>query len=313
MAQATREKAVPPQQGKDPDEPDSPLELEARDWKATLKRTVREVKEDRVTLTAGALAYYWFLAVFPTVMAAVGLVALLRLPRSSVSDLVDGIRTALPGEAADVITSAVTNAQSRASGGLVALILGLAVALWSASSGVNGMVTGLNIAYDVPDRDRFLKKRAVAILLLFALLVLGGISAALLVFGAPIGEAISDAVPVGATAFVYVWTVVRWLGAILAITTLFALFYFVGPNREAPTWEWISPGGVLATLIWLAASLGFSFYVSSFGSYAETYGALAGVVVLVLWLYLTGLAVLLGGELNAELERQSQLKKSRTT
>jgi membrane protein len=124
------------------------------------------------------------------------------------------------------------------------------------------------------------------------------------VFGAPIGHALRDNLPFGG-AFVVLWTVVRWALGLAALTSLFATIYFLAPNRETPRWAWVSPGGILAAGIWLLASIGFSFYVSSFGKYAQTYGSLAGVVVLLLWLYLTALAVVLGGELNAELERQS--------
>jgi membrane protein len=129
----------------------------------------------------------------------------------------------------------------------------------------------------------------------------------MLVFGQPIGDAVRDDFPMGG-AFVLVWTAVRWAVAIVSVMVLFAAFYYLAPNRDSPKWAWVSPGGVVAAVVWLAASVGFSFYVSSFGSYAETYGSLAGVVVLLLWLFLSALAVMAGGELNAELERQSAMK-----
>jgi membrane protein len=310
MAHATQE--VPSQQGEDPHEPESPLELEPADWKATFKRTLREIKRDRVTLTAGGLAYYWFLAIFPLIIAAVALVTLLRLPDSTISTIQNGIQTALPAEAAEILTSAVTSAQDRSEGGLVVLIIGIGIALWSASSGIAGMQSGLNVAFDVDEDRKFLKKRLVSFVLLGAMLVLGGLAVALLIFGKPLGEWLQDLVPVNETMFLYAWTAVRWIVTLLVVTTLFAIFYYVGPNRDAPRWEWVSPGGIVATVVWLAASVAFSIYVSSFGSYGETYGALAGVVILILWLYLTGVAILVGGELNAELERQSEaVKKQR--
>jgi membrane protein len=142
-------------------------------------------------------------------------------------------------------------------------------------------------------------------------LVLGGVAVALLIFGQPLGEWLQDLIPVGENLFVYAWTATRWIVTLVVVTTLFAIFFYIGPNRAAPAWQWVSPGGIVATLVWLAASVAFSLYVSSFGSYGETYGALAGVVILILWLYLTAIAILVGGELNAELERQSQAVKSR--
>jgi membrane protein len=140
------------------------------------------------------------------------------------------------------------------------------------------------------------------------MLVLGGVATALIVFGAPLGDALRDNLPFG-RAFVLLWTVVRWVLGLSALVVLFAAIYYLAPNRTSPRWVWVSPGGILAAVIWLVASLGFSFYVSSFGKYAQTYGSLAGVVVLLLWLYLTGLALVLGGELNAELERQSAARR----
>lgn len=298
---------VPPQKGKA--EPSSPLDLSKTDWKATLKRTRTELKQDRVPLAAAGLSYYWFLSIFPALIAAVGILGLVKASPLFTDGIADAIRSFLPGDAAEVLTEAITSADanSRAASAIVAVV-GILLALWSATSGMVGLQTGLNVAYDIPEERRFVRARGVGLLMLLATAILGGLACALLVFGDPLGEAIRDVFPLG-DMFLVVWNVVRWVVTVVSITVLFAIFYYLAPNRGSPRWTWVSPGGVVATVIWVLASMAFSFYVSSFGSYARTYGSLAGVVVLVLWLYLSGLAVLAGGELNAELERQAQRRR----
>ena len=303
-----QEEPIPPQTGEGPG-PDSPLDLPAPDWKASVKRAIAEFKEDRGTLTAAGMAFYWFLSVFPMLVAGVGMLSLFNVSGDTIDKITESVTEALPGGAGQIIVDAVHNAAERSDGAVLAVLLGLVLALWSASAGCVGMQMGLDVAYDVRDNRTFVKKRLVAFELMLAMLVLGGTATALIVFGAPLGDALRDNLPFG-SAFVVLWTVLRWAGGIVALTGLFATIYYLSPNRDTPRWVWVSPGGILAAAIWLVASLGFSIYVSSFGKYEQTYGgSLAGVVVLMLWLYLTALAVVLGGELNAELERQSAARK----
>lgn len=274
-------------------------------WRASATRASKNVVRHRVTMSAGSLAYHWFLSMFPAVIAILGFLALVQIDPHGVTSLTHAIEKGLPSGVSGVFTSAVKAATTRESGSVVAIVIGLVAAIWSASAGMSVLQQALDIAYEVPVDRKFLARRIRSLPLMATTLVLGGAGAALIVLGAPIGTGIEGHLPLHGTAFLVVWTIVRWAMTLIAISVLFSIFYYAGPNRETPRLQWVSVGGVLATLIFITASLGFSYYVTKFGSYGKTYGTFAGVAILIFWLYLTGLAVLVGGEINAQLERQA--------
>lgn len=306
---AVGETPVPPQTTSAP--PRSPTDLSPPDWKESVRRAVKEFKTDRATLVSAGMAFYWFLAVFPAVIAAVGILGLVRAGAGPVKDIQRAISTALPGDAATVLKAAIDNAAKGSLGSsLVATVIGLVLALSSASAGMVALQRGMDVAYDVEEERKLVGARLRGLVLMVVAVVLGGVATAFIVFGQPLGDGLGSHLPFGTgTVFVVVWTVVRWALGLAALSVLFACFYTFGPNRKAPRFAWVSAGGILATLVWLLASLGFSIYVSSIGSYVKTYGSLTGVVVLMLWLYLSAIAVMAGAELNAELERQGDRRR----
>lgn len=289
----------------------SPVRLAARDWRVVVRNTSKKIVRDRVSLSAGSLAYHWFLAIFPAVIAVLGLLSLAHVRGHDVERLSHAINKALPAGVADVFTGAITAATARDSASVEAIIIGVAIAVWSASGGMSALQQALDIAYEIPTDRKFLARRVRAVPLMTATLLLGVPGAFLIVLGAPIGSGIEGHVPLHGLAFTVVWTIIRWAATLVFVSGLFSFFYYVAPNR-LQSWRWTTPGGSLATVVFVLASLGFSYYVTKFGSYGKTYGTFAGVAILIFWLYLTALAVLVGGEVNAELEREASNQPTST-
>jgi membrane protein len=280
---------------------DTPAEIPAKGWFQITKRSLKEVGEDNLTLIAGGIAYGWFLSLFPMLIAAVSIYGLVVDP-SEVQAQVDDFASGLPQAAQDLILKQLSSITSSSGGGMsLTLILSIALALWSASAGMAGLIQALNIAYDEKDDRNFVLKRGLAILLTLGFLVF--IALAILLVG--VFPIVLSAI--GANALVTVLAqVVRVLVLVATFGLFLALLYRVAPHRDSPQLKWLSLGAVVATVIWVIASVLFSFYVDNFGSYSETYGALAGVVVLLLWFWLTALVILLGAEINAETEAQTE-------
>ena len=279
---------------------EKPTEIPRRGWFQVVRRAWKEAKSDQVPLLAAGVAFYSFLALFPAMIAAVMLYGLLRDP-DDVRRQVASLSDTLPSDAASLLTGQLEAITTTSSGGLgLGLVISLVLALWSASGGVGNVMTAVNLAYDEEETRGFVKRRALALGLTLAAIVFVVVAGSLVA----VAPAVLDNV-IGDGPARWGLEAARWLGLLVAMAVALAVLYKVAPDRDAPRFRWVSIGSVVATVIWLLASLGFSLYVDNFGSYNKTYGALAGVVVLLLWLWLTMYVVLLGAEINAEAEQQT--------
>lgn len=253
-------------------------------------------------MAAGAFAFRWFLSLFPAVIALLSLASLVAIPRHVTVSLIHGVTDALPPGAAGVLSGAISAATHRTTGALSTVVVATVVAIWSATSAMVMVEEGLDMAYELGQDRSFLAKRVLAVPLLLGAAALGGAASALVVFGPQLGRAIRASAPVGGAAFADGWTALRWIAALILIDLLLSFLYWLAPNRTA-SFRLLSPGALVGTALWAAISLAFSLYTTDYGSYGKTYGAFAGVAILIFWLYLTGLAILAGGEVNAAFER----------
>ena len=285
--------------------PDAPTELSGTTWKETIKRTVSEFREDGLTDWAAALTYYGVLAIFPALIA---LVSIIGLAGSSASDpLLDNLTQLAPGPAQEIATNAIqTISESQGSAG-IALLIGIAGALYSASGYVGAFSRASNDIWEVEEGRPFWKLKPWQILITAVLVTLLAVCAVAVFVSGPVAEEVGSVIGAGDVA-ITVWDIAKWPFIALVVSMLFALLYWAAPNVKQPKFRWITPGGILAVVIWLAASGLFALYVALFSSYNATYGALAGVIVFLVWLWITNIAILLGAELNAEVERGRELE-----
>jgi membrane protein len=276
-----------------------------RNWWPVLQRTVKEFKEDNLTDWAAALTYYSVLAIFPALIVLVSILGLVG--ESATQPLLDELGTVAPGPAKEIFTNAIENLQGSQGTAGVVFVIGLLAALWSASGYVAAFMRASNAIYDMEEGRPIWKTLPVRVGLTLVLLLLLAISAMAVVITGGLAKAVGDVVGVGDTA-VEAWDIAKWPALLLVVSFMFALLYWAAPNVKHPGFRWISPGGVFAVIGWLIASAAFAFYVSSFGSYNKTYGALGGVIVFLVWLWISNIMILLGAELNAELERERAIE-----
>jgi membrane protein len=285
--------------------PDSPAKLGTRSWFGVLKRTVREFKEDNLTDWAAALTYYGVLAIFPALLALVSLLGLLG--PSTTQPLIDNLSKVAPGPAKDIITGALKNLQSNRGAAGVLVIVGLATALWSASGYVAAFMRASNAIYEVGEGRPIWKTAPTRFLTTLVLVIMLAVVAIAVTFTGPLAAQVGKVIGLGSAA-VTAWDIAKWPVILVVVMAMFAILYWAAPNVKHPKFAWVSPGGIVGVVVWLIASAAFAFYVASFASYNKTYGAMGGVIVFLLWLWISNIAILLGAEFNAEVERGRQIE-----
>ncbi|MFI7357834.1 YihY/virulence factor BrkB family protein [Streptomyces avidinii] len=281
--------------------PDRPTDLPKRSWRAVLRGTVAEFRNDELADRAAALTYYGVLALFPALLVLVSLLGIAG--ESTTQRVLDNLRRLAPGSVRDVISDAVVQLQGRSGIGSLVAVVGLLVALWSASGYVAAFIRASNAVYDVPEGRSVWRVLPLRLALTVALMLLACASALIVVFTGGLARRAGEALGMGDGALT-AWSIAKWPVLVLLVTTMIALLYWAAPNAKGRGFRWVTPGSFLALLIWMIASAGFAVYVANFASYNKTYGTVAGVIVFLVWLWITNLAILLGLEFDAEMTRQ---------
>ena len=284
--------------------PDDPTDLGKTGFFAVLKRTMKEFSGDKLPHWAAALTYYGILSLFPALLALVSILGVVG--PSATQPLIENLSAAAPGPAKEIITNTLTGLQNQPTGSTFAFIFGLAAAIWSASGYVGAFMDASNSIWDAPEGRPIYKKLPIRLGITIVLLVLVVILAIATVATGPIAQEIGNLIGVGDTA-VSIWNIAKWPFMLLVVGFMLAFLYWAAPNVEHPKFQWVSPGGLVAVVLWLIASALFALYIAFFPP-NPAYGAIGGVIAFLTWLWITNIAVVLGAEFNAELERGRQIK-----
>ncbi|MEV0536114.1 YihY/virulence factor BrkB family protein [Kitasatospora sp. NPDC050463] len=285
--------------------PDEPSDLSRRSWLAVLRRTGKEFLADELPDRAAALTYYGVLAIFPALLVLVSVLGVIG--RSATDAVLDNLQNLTPGPAREILRSAVGQLQDSGGTSVILMIVGLAAALWSASGYVAAFIRSSNVVYDIPEGRPLWKTTPLRLGLTLLLMVLLAASAVIVVFTGPLADRVGRVLGVGGTALT-VWSFAKWPVLVFLAVLMIALLYWAAPNVRDRGFRWISPGSVLAVVLWMAASAGFAVYVANFSSFNRIYGTLAGVIVFLVWLWISNLAILLGLEFDAELSRERAIE-----
>lgn len=287
-------------------EPDSPADLTKTSWRYIARKTLREFSNDQCTDLAAALTYYAVLALFPAAIALLSLVSLVGQGTKTVDTLL-GILSDVGASSVATTLAAPLEQLSRTPGAGIALVTGLLGALWSASGYVGAFGRATNRMYEIGEGRPAWKLRPLMLLVTVALITLVAVGALAIIVSGPLIQSVGDTLGLGSTA-ILVWSIAKWPLLIIIVVLNVAILYYATPNAKQPKFRWISIGALVAIIVWALLSVAFGFYVSHFSSYNKTYGSLAGIIVFLLWLWLTNLALLFGAELDAELERGRELQ-----
>jgi len=285
--------------------PDGPTDLKRESWTAVLKRTWSEFREDNMSDWAAALTYYSVLAIFPALLAVVSVLGLIG--PSATQPLIDNINTLAPGPAKDLLVSSIRNIQHSSGAAGVLFVVSIALAIWSASGYVAAFMRASNVIYDVGEGRPIWKTLPTRVLTTLALLVMLALVAVGVTVTGSVASSVGQSLGVGDTA-VTVWGIAKWPVVVLVVMAMFGLLYWAAPNVKHPRFRWVTPGSIAGVVLWIVASVLFAVYVGNFSSYNKTYGALGGVIVFLIWLWISNIALLLGAELNAETERGRQIE-----
>jgi membrane protein len=277
---------------------------------ATLKRTATEFMEDNLSDWAAALTYYGLLALFPALIAMVSLIGLVGDPESTTSSLTEIITAIGPQSAAETFSGPIESIASNQRTAGFAFVAGLALALWSASGYVGAFMRASNVIYETPEGRPFWKLRPLQLGVTLVMVVLMAILALALVLTGPVVEAVAGPIGLGDTA-VSIWNIAKWPAMIAIFLLMVAVLYYASPNVKLRGFKWVTPGSLVAIVVWALASAAFAFYVANFGSYDKTYGTLGGLIALLVWFWISNLAILFGHQLNAERERSLEIEEGR--
>jgi membrane protein len=273
---------------------------------ATIKRTFTEFSEDNMSDWAAALTYYGLLSLFPALIALVSILGLFGDPAATTKTVTEVVTKLGPSSAADTFAGPIKSITSHKSAAGILFVVGLATALWSASSYVGAFMRAANVIYETPEGRPFWKLRPLQILVTLVMVVMLAAVALAIVLTGPVVSAVAGPLGIGSTA-VSIWDIAKWPVLLLVVVLMFAVLFHAAPNVRLQGFKWVSPGALFAIVLWLIASAVFAFYVANFGSYDKTYGTLGGLVCLLVWMWITNVALLLGMELNSERERSREL------